>query len=214
MDERCDNVRAIRDKQYLYVKNYMPYAPWGQHLTYLWRMEATRAWEEYHKEGGTDAITGRFFGRKPSEELYDTEKDPDNVHNLADKPEHAERMKKMRAELAARQQKFFDSGLLPESEIVHLAKQKGVTIYEYVRNPEWYDLKEYQAAADLALRRLGSDIPQLLKLLEDEDSGIRYWATSWPVPAHGDGAKAQRQPAEVPQRRIASCSLDGRLGPA
>ena len=30
MDERCDNVRAIRNKKYLYVRNYMPYAPWGQ----------------------------------------------------------------------------------------------------------------------------------------------------------------------------------------
>ena len=32
MDERCDNVRAIRNKQFLYIRNYMPYAPWGQKL--------------------------------------------------------------------------------------------------------------------------------------------------------------------------------------
>ena len=91
MDERCDNVRAIRDKsgRFLYIRNYMPYAPWGQHLNYLWNMTATNAWEAHHRAGKTDEITGRFFGTKPMEELYDTSVDPDNVNNLIDSPELA-----------------------------------------------------------------------------------------------------------------------------
>ena len=51
MDERSDNQRAVRDKRYLYIRNYMPYVPWGQKLTYLWKMEATRAWEDWHRAG-------------------------------------------------------------------------------------------------------------------------------------------------------------------
>lgn len=51
MDERCDNVRAIRDRRFLYIRNYMPYAPWGQHLSFLWRMSATQAWEQHHRAG-------------------------------------------------------------------------------------------------------------------------------------------------------------------
>ena len=39
-DERCDFVRMIRDKQYAYYKNYMPYAPAGQYLEYLWKAQA------------------------------------------------------------------------------------------------------------------------------------------------------------------------------
>ena len=30
MDERSDNQRAVRDKRYLYIRNYMPYVPWGR----------------------------------------------------------------------------------------------------------------------------------------------------------------------------------------
>ena len=44
-DECLDNVRMIRDGRYAYYKNYMPYAPAGQHLTYLWKAAATPAWE-------------------------------------------------------------------------------------------------------------------------------------------------------------------------
>ena len=47
-------------------------------MNYLWNMKATQAWEAYHKAGKTNAITGRFFGTKPMEELYDTSVDPDN----------------------------------------------------------------------------------------------------------------------------------------
>ncbi|NQZ59734.1 MAG: sulfatase, partial [Lentisphaeraceae bacterium] len=61
MDERCDNVRAIRNKQSLYVRNYMPYVPRGQKLNYLWRLAATKAWVKHHNEGKTDAVTARFF---------------------------------------------------------------------------------------------------------------------------------------------------------
>jgi len=34
-DERLDHVRMIRDERFAYHKNYMPYAPAGQHLAYL-----------------------------------------------------------------------------------------------------------------------------------------------------------------------------------
>jgi len=39
-DDRCDSVRMIRDKQFAYYRNYMPYAPAGQYLSYLWRAAA------------------------------------------------------------------------------------------------------------------------------------------------------------------------------
>jgi uncharacterized sulfatase len=39
------------------------------------------------------------FGLRPAEELYDVVADPDELHNLAADPAHAETLKKMRAEL-------------------------------------------------------------------------------------------------------------------
>src|SRR5690606_27361080 len=34
MDERYDVVRAVRDREFRYVRNYSPHRPWGQHYSY------------------------------------------------------------------------------------------------------------------------------------------------------------------------------------
>ncbi|OYP31680.1 sulfatase-like hydrolase/transferase [Rhodopirellula sp. MGV] len=175
MDERCDNVRAIRDRKLLLIRNYMPYAPWGQHLNYLWQMEATQAWEQHHLAGKTDSITGRFFGTKPPMELYDTETDPDNVHNLIDDPRYAADIARLNGELDRWQRDIFDSGLLPESEVVRRSEACGKTIYEMVRTPSLYDIERLQNASAVAVTQNPSDLNQLYQFLDDEDSGVRYW---------------------------------------
>ncbi|MCM8532177.1 MAG: sulfatase [Lentisphaeraceae bacterium] len=175
MDERCDNVRAIRNKKYLYIRNYMPYAPTGQHLNFLWRMTATQVWEREHKAGRTDSVTGRFFDTKPMEELYDTSKDPDNVNNLINNPEMKPIIAEMRTTLNDWQVQHFDSALLPESEVVKKAADNDTTIYEMVRNPALYDVKALQEAANTALENEPSSLPKLYGYLKDSDAGIRYW---------------------------------------
>lgn len=176
MDERCDNVRAIRDQRFLYVRNYMPYAPWGQHLNYLWTMRATQAWEEFHREGKTDAITGRFFGTKPMEELYDTSVDPDNVNNLIDDPKYAQEVERLSAALDQWQLDHFDSSLLPESEVVRRSEECGKTIFEMVRTPALYDVAALQSAAARALEQDPKNLPALYRDLSANDPGVRYWA--------------------------------------
>lgn len=176
MDERLDNVRAVRDKKYLYIKNYMPWAPWGQRLNFMWKMPATQAWEDYHAEGKTDAVTGLFFEPKPYiEELYDTAADPDNINNLANNPEINGTLEKMRSELRKWQLEIHDTGLIPESERGRLAEEGDTTIYEIVRNPDLYDLPAYLDAADIALAGQDGNIGILLEYLDHKDLAIRYW---------------------------------------
>jgi N-sulfoglucosamine sulfohydrolase len=175
-DERCDSVRMIRDRRYAYYKNYMPYAPAGQYLEYLWKEPAAEAWEKYYKEGKADAITGRFFRPRVSEEFYDTVNDFDNVHNLIDAPEHQQRIARMRQALRQMQLELHDSGLLPESMREIRARQHGVTIYEMVRDPELYPLEAYLDAADRALARSPAHLPTFRAGLSDADDGMRYWA--------------------------------------
>ncbi|NQU85405.1 MAG: sulfatase, partial [Mariniphaga sp.] len=45
MDERYDMSRAVRDQKFRYIRNYMPYRPYGQHLDYLWLAPSIRSWE-------------------------------------------------------------------------------------------------------------------------------------------------------------------------
>ncbi|MCY2970983.1 MAG: sulfatase [Planctomycetota bacterium] len=174
MDERFDNQRAVRSKQFLYIKNFMPYAPWGQHVDYLWKMEATKVWEDAYKNKRTNEITGRFFNTKPVEELYDMQTDPDNVVNLADKPEHRETLLTMRGKLKEWQLAIRDAGLLPEFERNERAAQNKTTIYQMAQNEKLYDLPAYLDAADLALAKNSVNKPKLLELLKSKDSGLRY----------------------------------------
>jgi N-sulfoglucosamine sulfohydrolase len=177
MDERFDSQRAVRNKRYAYIKNYMPYVPWGQHLDYLWKMVATQTWEDAYKHHRTDAVTGRFFELKPVEELYDMEADPDNVVNLADRPEHKKTLETMRAQLRQWQLAIHDSGLVPEAERDVRATANKLTIYDMVRDAKLYDLPAYLDAADLALAKKPANTSALVKLLASKDSGLRYWGT-------------------------------------
>ena len=175
-DERLDNVRLIRDARYAYHKNYMPYAPAGQHLAYLWKAPATPAWEQHHREGKTDEITGRFFRPRVSEEFYDNDVDFDNVHNLIDAAEHQAKIAQLKAALRKRQLELYDSGMLPEKMRERRAAEHQLTIYEMVRNPELYPLEKYLDAADLALLRQPQHLDTFVEWMGHDDEGMRWWA--------------------------------------
>jgi len=175
-DERLDCVRMIRDSRFAYHKNYMPYAPAGQHLAYLWKAPATPAWEKHHREGKTNEITGRFFRPRVSEEFYDNKSDFDNVHNLIGKTEHQEKIAELKKALRKKQLELFDSGLLPEQMRVRRAAQNKLTIYEMVRNTKLYPLTAYLDAADLALERDKSNVAAFTKAMSNTDEGMRWWA--------------------------------------
>ena len=122
-------------------------------------------------------LTGRFFTLKPAEELYDMQADPDNVVNLAGKPEHKQTLEKMRAALREWQLSIHDTGLLPEAERERRATTNNTTIYQMVRDPKLYDLPAYLDAADLALAKDAANAPRLIEFLASKDSGIRFWGT-------------------------------------
>lgn len=173
---RYYEMRAVRTRNLLYIKNYKPYLSTGQHLGYLWRMQATQAWDEHHRMGQTDAITGAFFQpRQPVEELYDPVRDPDNVINLAHRAEHQEDLKKMRAKLREWQLNLNDTGLLPEEMMARRAREHGTTIYEMAQDRDLYDLPAYLEAADVALAADPRNTDEFISMLEDEDSGLRHW---------------------------------------
>lgn len=175
-DERLDHVRLMRDKRYAYHKNYYPFAPAGQHLAYLWKAQATEAWEKHHREGKTNCVTGRFFKPRVSEEFYDNQTDFDNVNNLIDSPEHQEKITELKAALRKKQLELYDSGLLPEAMRVRRAEDNNMTIYEMVRNKKLYPLETYLDVADLALTRDKANLPAFIKQLDHKDEGLRWWA--------------------------------------
>ena len=190
MDERFDSQRSARTKQFVYIQNDMPNVRWGQNLEYIWKMPAMQAWEKAYTEGRTDAVTGRFFGVKPAEELYDTQADPDNIRDLTQDPAHGATLVALRAKLREWRLAVRDTGLLPEGERARRAASHHLTIAEMAADPALYPLEKYLAASDLALRAGGSSatVSALVALTTEDDSGLRYWGAYGLLLQSGAGA--------------------------
>jgi uncharacterized sulfatase len=175
MDARYDLVRTASDGRYVYVRNYMPHRPHGQHLNYQWETATTREWERLHMEGKlTPEQSGFWQIPKAPEELYDLHNDPYEVHNLANSTQHAEIKAELRAALQARTKEAYDLGFLPEGEL--FTRAPGVTPYDFRQDPETYPFTRVFETAELASMMEPDAIPALLKALKDDDSAVRYWA--------------------------------------
>ncbi|MEQ8786076.1 MAG: sulfatase-like hydrolase/transferase [Pirellulaceae bacterium] len=174
MDERYDMLRVVRDKRYVYIRNYMPHEIYGQYIAYMFQTPTTRVWRELYDAGKLNEAQSRFWQTKPAEELYDLEEDPDEIHNLAGSPKHQQVLAKLRKAQRDWAWEIRDVGFLPEGEI-H-ARSEGTTPYEMGHNEKLYPLARIMATAEMASE---FDNPRALEHLQrsltDEDSAVRYW---------------------------------------
>ena len=173
MDERYDMVRSVVGERYIYIRNYMPHKPYGQHVSYMFQTTTTQVWKKLFDEGKLNQAQSQFWKTKPAEELYDLQNDPDEVINLAKSKKHTNILKKMRSAHLSHIRKIRDIGFLPEGEI-H-ARAKGSTPYEIARNSKKYPFEKILAAAELATSLKKNDLPKIAHLLKDNDSAVRYW---------------------------------------
>lgn len=119
MDETYDLIRAVRDKRYKYLRNYLPLRSRAQHIQYMDLMPTMRDMRRLNAEGELDTVALRqyFEPTKPLEELYDTETDPHEVNNLADDPEHAATLARLRKAHEDWIIRTGDLGLIPEATV-------------------------------------------------------------------------------------------------
>jgi uncharacterized sulfatase len=172
MDERYDMVRSVVGEKYIYIRNYMPHKPYGQHVSYMFQTPTTQVWKRMFDEGKLNEAQSHFWKTKPAEELYDLENDRDEVKNLVKSKEHAEVLKKMRKAHLDHINKIIDVGFLPEGEI-H-SRAEGSTPYEMART-EKYPFKRIFLAADMAAGLSPWATKTLTTYLRDKDSAVRYW---------------------------------------
>ncbi|MDO5980278.1 sulfatase-like hydrolase/transferase [Flavivirga spongiicola] len=174
MDERFDKVRAVRNKQYRYIKNYMPHRMYGDFLEYQWRAPSSKSWEEVYKLGKCNETQSIFWNKKPTEELYDTTKDPWEVNNLVNNPEYKDVLDKMREETNDWMYSIKDSGFIPEGQLWSINDHQ--LIYDYVHS-DAYDYKKIKQAADVAALQDKNKLKELISFTHDENPVIRYWGT-------------------------------------
>ena len=87
VDEAFDMARSVRDRRYLYVRNYMPHLSYNQPSVFSDLGEIRHSITELAASdpGSMTAPQLAYAGPfKPVEEFYDCHADPENIHNLLD----------------------------------------------------------------------------------------------------------------------------------
>lgn len=187
MDERYDMLRVVRDKRYVYIRNYMPHKIYGQFISYMFQTPTTKVWKQLYDSGELTQEQSYFWERKPPEELYDLQEDPDEVHNLIASPAHRGILDRLRAAQRDWALRIRDVGFLPEDE-VHTRSGES-TPYE-VGHDNSYPLEELIAVADTAASLSEDGVPMLTKALKHDDSAVRYWGAMGLL-MRGEAAVAQ-----------------------
>jgi hypothetical protein len=175
MDERYDLMRAVRDKRFEYIRNYMPHRIYGQHLEYLWRAPATRSWEQAYREGKCNEAQSAFWKTKPAEELYDIKADPHEVRNLAGDPEYRDVLSRMRRANAKWIREIHDTGFIPEAEMLERIGKGNA--FDVVQD-KGYPFERIIGTAEAASGNDPGRLPLLLERLRDKESIVRYWAAT------------------------------------
>ncbi|MEM7230965.1 MAG: sulfatase-like hydrolase/transferase [Planctomycetota bacterium] len=175
MDERYDIIRAVRDQRFKYIRNYETWKPYYQYMNTPEKGRTMQEIRRVEKDGSASGATKLFLAEsKPSEELYDIENDPHEVHNLAESKEHRAALERLRAAHSAWQVRTRDLGLIPEAEIVHREATSGDRRALLAGTKGRALAAQLLRAAQLANSPKGA-VAELETIAKNEDAAVRYW---------------------------------------
>ena len=119
MANKYDRVRSVSDGDFRYVYNFMPELPKYQDLQYRKGIPTMKEILELHEMGRLDNphLLDWFAKNKPTEELYHTKMDPNEVRNLSDEPQYAAKKKELKEALFDWIAEVGDLSSIPEKEM-------------------------------------------------------------------------------------------------
>ncbi|WP_319592480.1 sulfatase-like hydrolase/transferase [uncultured Draconibacterium sp.] len=171
-DDMYEMSRSVCDGRFFYVRHYMPHLPYIQ-TSYIFydQKESFREMRKQYKAGNCNAEQAKLWNKKPLEELYDLQNDPQELNNLAADKKYASVKSKLKNDLHNWMIESKDLGLLPEPE--YMIRSENSTPYEYACLSGKYQVEKILDAAEMV--GVAGEKELLLKL-NDEDSGVRFWA--------------------------------------
>ena len=120
-----EHLRSVRTPRYKYIRNYLPKRPHLQPCAYKDAKSILIALREWNEAGRLDETQMLLFApQRPGEELYDLDKDPHEVRNLAADPAHREILEDLRGKLGTWMEETGDRGRDPEPSMLYDSDMK------------------------------------------------------------------------------------------
>lgn len=118
-DEVYDQVRAVRNNRFKYIRYYNLDQPYYLPVSYREQMPIMQELLRMHQAGKLNEIQAQWFRpTKVPEELFDTQSDPHELNNLANNPEYQSQLLTLRTEMDRWLSAFEDRGAIPEPEYI------------------------------------------------------------------------------------------------
>jgi arylsulfatase A-like enzyme len=140
IDETVQRIRSVHDRRYHYLRHYTEGDTFASLNRYKEKCFAIiPLMRRLHLRGELTGPAAALMTRRgPSEELYDTQADPHEIHNLVDslQPEHREPLLRLRAALDAWITETGDLGQWPEPPEVVAPFEK--EMHDWFGTPAWY----------------------------------------------------------------------------
>lgn len=171
-DEKYDMVRFLRKGKYTYWRSYQPFNFDGLHNFYRYKQPAFREWRNLANAGKLNEAQSAFYRARPPECLYDIEKDPHEVNNLAKDPKFAGVLREMRKELQKKVKSLPDVGFFAEPEFLSQSGANGKSFGQ--KNRE--QIAALIDIADLQLTPFPEAKERIAKALGSKQPMERYWA--------------------------------------
>ena len=127
MDIEYDMMRSVRDRRFLYIRNFAPELPYAGHIIYRNQSAIMQEWfrlQAERKLTGPAALWMRT--QRPAEELYDTIDDPHQIRDLSADPKHGVTLVRLRSALTEWMGRTGDQGLVNEPEMIQRMWPGGV----------------------------------------------------------------------------------------
>jgi uncharacterized sulfatase len=176
MDERYDIIRAVRDKQFKYLRNYEPFKPYYQYMNTPEKGATMQELRRQHADGKLPPAARLFMANsKPNEELYDTAADPHELNNLAANPNYRQILIRMRRAHMDWVAETRDVGLIPEPEIIVREQALGSRFAILRQEGAKSLVEELRRVANLGLAGVDG-LDDLKRALGSPDAAVRYWA--------------------------------------
>ena len=118
-DAETDVIRAVRDEQFKYIRNYKPEQGYYLPVAYRERIPTMQELLRLKEEGKLNEIQMQWFREEKSrDELFNCEADPYELNNLAGQAEYQEMLNGLSKEMDRWLNEIGDNPELPESELI------------------------------------------------------------------------------------------------